>query len=72
MSRTSSLLVALPYGLYESRPRNECSDGKLEKLFLSVVDTKDFPAGTFVLDLELLYTFVAEKQRLRKILRWRT
>jgi hypothetical protein len=77
MSWTSSLLFALQYGLYKSRPRNGYPGCDFETLFLLVVDTQDFPAGAFVRDRELLNAFVTDEERLGKIglgkvLEWRT
>ncbi|KAK6829069.1 hypothetical protein RU639_003704 [Aspergillus parasiticus] len=55
MSWTSSLLFALQYDLY----RHSMDRGKpqLEEISLFIIDTRDFPEGTFVQDLEMMKVF---------------
>ena len=52
VSWTSSLLWALMWGFYRSKI--ELTDGDLSSISLFVLDTRDFPAGTFVQDLEII------------------
>lgn len=51
-SWTSSLLFALQYGLYRHRsPRDK---SKLSEIHLLILDTREYPQGTFVKDLEIM------------------
>jgi hypothetical protein len=56
MSWTSSLLVAILYGLFRSQSI-ECGRSDLSNIFLCVVDTRRFPRGSFLQDLPLIEEF---------------
>ncbi|CEL01151.1 hypothetical protein ASPCAL00742 [Aspergillus calidoustus] len=66
MSWTSSLLFALHYGLYRHKTDRDGPD--LSEIFLYILDTSDFPDGTFVKDLDILEAFKGESQDVRKLL----
>ena len=55
MSWTSSLLFALQYGLY--RHHKDYDKPNLSSISLLVLDTRDFPKGTFIKDLEIMECF---------------
>ena len=55
MSWTSSLLFALQYGLY--RHHTDYDKPDLSSISLLVLDTPDFPKGTFIKDLEIVECF---------------
>ena len=55
MSWTSSLLFALQYGLY--RHSMDRGEPQLEEISLFIIDTRCFPEGTFVQDLEIMKVF---------------
>lgn len=55
MSWTSSLLFALQYGLY--RHSMDRGEPQLEEISLFIIDTRGFPEGTFVQDLEIMKVF---------------
>ena len=55
MSWTSSLLFALQYGLYRHHSKEDGSE--LGDIFLFVLDTQQFPKGTFVKDMEIVKVF---------------
>ena len=57
MSWTSSLLFALQYGLY--RHQTDCDEVDLSQVLLFVLDTRDFPRGTFVKDVEIINVFAS-------------
>lgn len=57
MSWTSSLLFALQYGLY--RFQTDCDEVDLSQVLLFVLDTRDFPSGTFVKDVEIINVFAS-------------
>jgi hypothetical protein len=72
MSWTSSLLFAIQYGLYGNRQRNGYARCALQDLYILVVDTREFPVGTFIRDMELINTFAPAWPPLREIEQWRT
>ena len=72
MSWTSSLLFAIQYGLYRNQQTNGYSRTELQGLFILVVDTGDFPPGTFIRDLEAIKAFLPSYLQLDKIYGWRT
>ena len=72
MSWTSSLLFAIQYGLYRRGQRNGYPSCDLQDLYILVVDTKEFPAGTFIRDMELINNFRSAWRPLREIQEWRT
>ncbi len=53
ISWTCSLLFALQYGLY----RHHVSEPDLSQIFLLILDTRGFPEGTFVKDMEIMEVF---------------
>lgn len=55
ISWTSSLLFALQYGLYRHRGCEDKPD--LSQIFLLILDTREFPEGTFVKDMEIMEVF---------------
>lgn len=55
MSWTSSLLFAIQYGLF--RYTNDRPKPALSKVLLLIVNTSDFPKGTFLRDLEAIEAF---------------
>ena len=57
MSWTSSLLFALQYGLY--RHQIDYDEVDLSQVLLFVLDTRDFPRGTFVKDVEIIKVFAS-------------
>lgn len=57
MSWTSSLLFALQYGLH--RHRTDRDEVNLSQILLFVLDTRDFPRGTFVKDVEIISIFAS-------------
>lgn len=66
-SWTSSLLFALQYGLF----RHVKGDGRpdLDSIFLFILDTSEFPEGTFVKDMDIINVF--RKNMDTKLLQWR-
>ncbi|KAL4860392.1 hypothetical protein BDV12DRAFT_181650 [Aspergillus spectabilis] len=66
MSWTSSLLFALHYGLYRHKMDRDRPD--LCEIFLYILDTSDFPDGTFIKDLDILEAFKGESQDVRGLL----
>lgn len=55
MSWTSSLLFALQYGLFKHRSSKDSSE--LSQIFLLILDTREFPNGTFIKDMEIMEVF---------------
>jgi len=55
ISWTSSLLFALQYGLYRHRGCKDKPD--LSQIFLLILDTREFPKGTFIKDIEIMEVF---------------
>lgn len=74
ISWTSSLLFALQYGLYRHHASHDKSD--LSHIFLLIIDTRRFPKGTFVKDLEIMevfarYSDASERNNLENLLNFR-
>ncbi|KAE8346757.1 hypothetical protein BDV24DRAFT_123427 [Aspergillus arachidicola] len=65
MSWTSSLLSALQYGLY--RHSMDRGKPKLEEISLFIIDTRGFPEGTFVKDLEIMEVFETYHESLENL-----
>lgn len=63
MSWSTSLLFILQYGLFRS-VTDKCGKSKLSKIFLCIVDTRDFPQGTFLQDLQLIKAYQNERHPL--------
>jgi hypothetical protein len=57
MSWTTSLLFALQYALYKHRGAKNPSD--LSQISLLILDTRDFPKGTFIKDMEMMSVFAS-------------
>ena len=55
MSWTSSLLFALQYGLY--RHNTDHDKPELSEISLLILDTRRFPIGTFIKDMEIMEVF---------------
>ena len=55
MSWTSSLLFALQYGLH--RHKKDYDKPALSQISLLILDTRRFPKGTFVKDMEIMEVF---------------
>ena len=55
MSWSSSLLFLLQYGLY--RHKNDFDNPSYSDIHLLVIDTRQFPKGTFIRDLEVIEEF---------------
>jgi hypothetical protein len=72
MSWTSSLLFAIQYGLYRNMHQERFPRVPLQHLHILLVDTKEFPPGTFVRDLELIKTLLPAYPQLNEIQQWRT
>ncbi|KXX73623.1 hypothetical protein MMYC01_210142 [Madurella mycetomatis] len=60
VSWTSSLLFALHYALH--RHRGSCDTSALADIALLVLDTRGFPAGTFVSEMEILRVFAEHEK----------
>lgn len=69
MSWSSSLLFLLQYGLY--RRRTDFDKPSLSNIYILVLDTSDFPCGTFIKDLDAIDAFVGYADGLDKIRDWR-
>ena len=54
-SWTTSLLFALQYALYKHRGAKNPSN--LSQMSLLILDTRDFPKGTFIKDMEIMSVF---------------
>ncbi|KAL4868452.1 hypothetical protein BDV12DRAFT_185961 [Aspergillus spectabilis] len=67
MSWTSSLMFALQYALY----RHQKDGDDLRNIYLIVLDTSQFPEGTFIQDMEILYSFQGADRGLRKFVEFR-
>ncbi|PYI05903.1 hypothetical protein BO78DRAFT_419221 [Aspergillus sclerotiicarbonarius CBS 121057] len=63
MSWTSSLLFALQYGLF--RHRKVRSKPDLSEILLFILDTRGFPEGTFIKDLDIIDAFKKHSDELR-------
>ncbi|SMR54502.1 unnamed protein product [Zymoseptoria tritici ST99CH_1E4] len=70
VSWTSSLLFAIQYMIYRRRLESDGSD--LDEIMLCILDTSDYPAGTFACDMDLIKAFYAESEDLQKLHRMRT
>jgi hypothetical protein len=65
MSWSSSLLFVLQYGLY--RYRMDFDEPSLSDIHLLVLDTRQFPKGTFIKDLEAINEFKSHSADLSAI-----
>jgi hypothetical protein len=73
-SWTTSLLFALQYALYKHRGAKNPSN--LSQISLLILDTRDFPKGTFIKDMEIMSVFArfsnnTERNNLEKMLELR-
>nr|KAK5449234.1 hypothetical protein LTR18_002323 [Exophiala xenobiotica] len=66
MSWSSSLLFVLQYGLYRHGHDRPFDHPALSKIFLLVVDTRDFLPGTFIRDQEAIEAFKDHSQDLAR------
>jgi hypothetical protein len=62
MSWSSSLLFVLQYGLFRN-VNDYCGKSELSEIFLCIVDTREFPHGTFLQDLPLIKAYQNEKHQ---------
>lgn len=69
MSWSSSLLFVLQYGLY--RDRTDHDKPSLSEIHLLMLDTRQFPKGTFLRDLEAIDEFQKHSADLAGIKTWR-
>ncbi|KAJ2897755.1 uncharacterized protein MKZ38_004378 [Zalerion maritima] len=69
MSWSSSLLFVLQYGLY--RYRTDHDKPSLSEIHLLMLDTRQFPEGTFLRDLEAIDEFQKHSADLAGIKTWR-
>ncbi|KAL2819575.1 hypothetical protein BDW59DRAFT_151364 [Aspergillus cavernicola] len=67
MSWTSSLLFALQYALY----RHSKDGDDLSQIYLIILDTRAFPEGTFIQDMEVMRAFQGTDGRLQKFVEFR-
>ncbi|KAL4879872.1 hypothetical protein BJY04DRAFT_192611 [Aspergillus karnatakaensis] len=67
ISWTSSLMFALQYALY----RHQKDGADLRNIYLIVLDTSQFQPGTFIQDMEIMYSFQAADRGLRKFVEFR-
>ncbi|KAK4124713.1 hypothetical protein N657DRAFT_330558 [Parathielavia appendiculata] len=73
MSWSSSLLFVLQYGLYrQSKDRREGRDTCLSQVYLLVLDTRKFPKGTFIKDLDAIEAFHGYDKNLARMKAMRT
>ena len=71
VSWSSSLLVVLQYALFRHKGRKEPPRADLADINLLVLDTRDFPPGTFAIDMELMASFEGIYWRLDKFIEMR-
>lgn len=69
MSWSSSLLSVLKHGFY--RKETDRDHPTLDDIHILILDTRLFPKGTFIRDLEVLGRFAGYNERLRTLHGWR-
>jgi hypothetical protein len=68
------LLFVLQYGLYRHRASDDSTD--LSQIFLLILDTRGFPKGTFIKDMEIMevfaqYSEINQQKNLNNFLQFR-